>query len=247
MLGGPTTPGRAVTRTRPRRRPPAQAALVAVVLACAGCGRSAEYLPLDAGHWWYYAVESHVLDEPGQARVVMANLGPGELGGRNVHVRRVQVRALDYLERTDSGVRRVAHRDARQGGVAFDRPPLVLLQNDAAWTAPTTLALVESRTFAPQDRIIPRRIPLALAMHVVRRDAVTTVPAGRFDNCLLVVGEGRVSVRTDRGNASAVVAVTTREWYAPGVGLVRREREEQSDSTFLRSGRQQWLLVEHGD
>ena len=59
--------------------------------------------------------------------------------------------------------------------------------------------------------------------------------------------KSRVAVRTDRGNASAMVTVRTREWYARGIGLVRLEREERADSTFLRNGRQIWVLVAHGD
>ncbi|MGE0482739.1 MAG: hypothetical protein AB7Q81_01220 [Gammaproteobacteria bacterium] len=246
MLHGVATSSRAVQHPRHRHQP-APVALVAALLACAGCGPSADYLPLDTGHWWYYALESHVLDEPAEARVVMANIGVGELGGQRVHRRRVQATSLDYLAHTDTGVQRIARRDARRTGIVLDDPPLVLVRDLGAWSVPTTLGLVESRTFAPQDRIIPRHIPLDLDKRVAQRDAVTSVPAGQFENCLLVVGAGRVAVRTDRGNASAVVTVTTREWYAPGVGLVRREREEVTDSTFLRSGRQQWLLLEHGD
>ena len=52
---------------------------------------------------------------------------------------------------------------------------------------------------------------------------------------------------SDRGNASASVAVTTREWYAAGVGLVRLEREETSTSPFLKNGRQTWTLLDYGN
>lgn len=225
--------------------------LVAVLLAATACAPEPDYLPLEAGRWWYYAVESTVLDETNRARVIMANLGPARLDGQRVYLRRRQAHALDYLqydgEHPERGVRRVAHRRPGPTGIVRDQPARVLLREDGAWRVPSTLGLIESRTFAAQDRIIPRRVALDLSKRVVRRDATTTVPAGHFTACLLVVGEGRVAVRTDRGNASAMVTVRTREWYARGIGLVRLEREERADSTFLRNGRQIWVLVAHGD
>ena len=71
--------------------------------------------------------------------------------------------------------------------------------------------------------------------------------AGVFNHCLHVTGRGQTTVQTDRGNASASVTVQVDEWYAPSVGLVKLERQETSESTFLKAGRQTWQLLDYGE
>ncbi|MEQ8662055.1 MAG: hypothetical protein RLW62_14660 [Gammaproteobacteria bacterium] len=222
----------------------------ALLALLAGCGSDGAYEPLAPGLWWVYAVESEILDEPRVARYLARNAARGTLDGQAVVARRHQAWSVDYLHADDAGIVRVAHRHGRNGTLTADAPARVLLPLPAvagtSWSTASTLGLIESRTFARQDRVIVRRYPVTLEMTVIARDGVTRVPAGEFDACLVVEGNGRTSVRTDRGNASALVTVHTREWYAPGIGLVRREREERSTSPFLKNGRQVWTLLEHG-
>ncbi len=231
--------------------PPAVAALALLAAALTGCSDDRAFEPLAPGHWWVYAIEARVLDEPRHSRYVARNDAAGELDGLPVVARRAQASSVDYLHRGEDGVTRRAHRRGRNATLIVDQPPRVLLPADPVpgkrWSVPSTLALIESRTFARADRVIVRRYPVTLEKTVSAGDAATEVPAGTFSDCLLVTGQGRTSVRTDRGNASASVSVTTREWYAPGIGLVRLEREETSTSPFLKSGRQTWTLLDHGD
>ncbi|MEQ8235078.1 MAG: hypothetical protein RLW61_02390 [Gammaproteobacteria bacterium] len=228
---------------------PLSAMLLGLVLTA--CSDPRAYAPLAPGRWWVYAVASTVLDETREARYVARNVARGSLEGKEVVARRVQASSLEYLRSTPEGILRVAQRSGRDGTFSSDQPPRLVLpvpaQAGRSWSVASTLALIESRTFARQDRVIVRRYPVTIEKSVVALDGVTQVPAGRFANCLLIAGQGTTSVRTDRGNASARVTVSTREWYAPGVGLVRLERDERSTSPFLKSGRQVWTLLEYGD
>ena len=237
--------------TRRSAAPPAAFALVLLATALSGCSDDRSFEPLAPGHWWIYAIDARVLDEPRHSRYVARNAASGELDRLTVVARRAQASSVDYLHRGKDGVTRRAYRRGPNGTLSFDQPPRVLLPADPVpgkrWSVPSTLALIESRTFARADRVIVRRYPVTLEKTVSADDATIEVPAGLFHDCLLVTGQGRTSVRTDRGNASASVTVTTREWYAPGVGLVRLEREETSTSPFLKNGRQTWTLLEHGD
>lgn len=235
---------------QPSRRARAHA-LAAVCLALAGCGSGDRtLLPLDAGRWWYYEVDESVLDERRAQRVLVVNAGPVDAPGGRAWVQRSQRASADYLRPLGAGAERIAHRRPGET-LTRDTPPRVLLpevlEPGAAWSVPSTLGLVESRTFAPADRIIVRRIPVTLHKVIAATDATVEVPAGRFRDCVRVDGRADVVVATDRGNAEAAVEVETREWYAPGVGLVRLERTERSESRFLKTGRQTWRLAEHGD
>lgn len=227
-------------------------ALLVVLAACGGCGQDGDdYYPLAAGRWWYYTVDETILDEARSARYLVRNLAPREVGERRVVPQAVQTASVDFITRDEAGVVRVAQQRAGRPGVGVDDPPRLLLpatpEDGRRWQVPSTLGLIESRTFERADRVIMRRLPVTLTKHVADRDAEVVVPAGHFTHCLRIAGEGRASVPTDRGNAMAEVLVESSEWYAPGVGLVKVERRESSDSAFLKPGTQRLALAAWGD
>jgi hypothetical protein len=236
------------SRTLGRRR---GRRLALVLLLAGGCADQAgDYYPLEAGRWWYYVVEETVLEESRERRYLVSNQGAAVLNGRAVQAQHTQVGSADYLARTDAGIVRLASRRPEAPGLLRDEPARTLLparlDEATRWRVPSTLGLVESRTFERADRIIRRRVPIEIEKHVAARADRVEVPAGRFDACLRIDGEARVVVGTDRGNSRAEVEVRTSEWYAPGIGLVKLERREESQSSFLKNGYQRWRLAAFG-
>ena len=75
-----------------------------------------------------------------------------------------------------------------------------------------------------------------MSFRVAALDASIATPAGQFDNCLLVEGHGQTDADLGNGVGPTHIEVTTREWYASGVGLVRMERNEQSSAKALKAG-----------
>lgn len=63
------------------------------------------------------------------------------------------------------------------------------------------------------------------------------VPPGRFDECFLVSGHGTTT--TDVGNyiGRAEIEISTEDWFAPGVGLVKSIRTERTSLDALNFGR----------
>lgn len=228
-------------------------ALVLPLLAesLAGCAPSGgSYYPLDAGRWWNYAVHETILDEPRQSRYLLQNAGiaPGLDG--SVYLQVSQAKSADFLRRRGAGVERIASLRPGMRGPQPDEKPRVVLPEviavGAHWEVRSTLALAESRTFEPRDRIIPRRLAVTLSKTIAADGVEVAVAAGRFAHCLLVEGRGEASVPADRGNGSARIEVEVQEWYAPGVGLVKLERRETTDSTFFKPGQQSWELLDYG-
>ena len=222
----------------------ARVLLVALVAHIAGCTNGgSDYYPLEAGRWWQYETATTILEETARQKFVVSNLGEATVGGRDIAAQRVQAKHLRYYERRPDGIFRVGKRSPSSPKLTPDDPPLMVVP--AASTGPDTepfpipsgLRLIESKTFARTDQLRPRRLPVALTGRVVERDAVVTVPAGRFVGCLVIEATGERFVPADRGNTTARVEVRQRDWFAPGVGLVRVERTERSDSPFLKAGR----------
>lgn len=236
---------------RSRALLPCALVLCLTLSALAGCKpRADHYYPLDAPRWWHYVVRDTVLDEHREHRYLMQNAGLAPGMDNSVYLQTAQTGSADYLRHHGAGVERIASLRPGMRGPQPDNPPRVILPDPLApgarWQTRSTIALAESRTFEPRDRIIPRHLPVAVDKQVVATDAEVEVPAGHFDHCLLVEGQGLATVPTDRGNGTASIAVEVHEWYAPGVGLVKLERRESSDSTFLKTGQQQWELLDYG-
>ena len=228
------------------------AGLLLAVVSLTGCTRhDSNYYPLEPPRWWYYEIHETVLDEARESRYLMLNAGTAELAGETVYLQSAQAGSLDYLHYRGDGVERLAsRRPGMPGPMRDDAARIILpesLDSDQPWRVRSTLGLIESRTFEPLDRLIVRRLGVELEKKISARDVELTMAAGNFDHCLQIDGEGHTFVPTDRGNAEAAVVVRTSEWYAPGIGLVKLERSESSDSPFLKSGHQVWELADFGD
>jgi hypothetical protein len=228
------------------------AALLACLCASAcGTGGLEEYFPLGEGLVWEYRMTVRIMNEPKSQKFVVANLGPTRLDGVDVAQQRVQQDDISYFRRTKSGVLRVAVRRAgavEPVGVGTEHLVLpAALTPGARWPLESRLRLVESRTFAREDRLAPRYLAVTLEYTVGAVDEFVVVPAGRYRHCVRIDARGRTRVPVDRGNASAYVSVMHSDWYAPGVGLVKSVRKESTDSVFLHSGEFDLELERHGD
>ncbi|MCC7410171.1 MAG: hypothetical protein IT495_00850 [Gammaproteobacteria bacterium] len=219
------------------RVPPAMV-LALLVTACTDAGH--DYYPLGAGRGWQYRLELRTLGEVHEHKLVVRNLGAGTFAGERVHARREQTGDTRYYRRTATGVVRVATRVAGKLNAQADPPGQLVLPLPAEigrrWTLTSRLRLVESRTFAREDRLAPRHLPVDIDYTLEALDDTVTVAAGTFAHCLRIRGAGTAAVPVDRGNARATVAVEHVEWYAPDVGLVKSVRHETTDSVFLHNG-----------
>lgn len=197
-----------------------------------------DYLPLAPGHWGYFQVDTNIRGEPHQQRLMVANL---------------RTTGNTTLQQA-GGTRRTLLRTATGISLASSDPasvPILLLPRRLAlgtrWPIQSTLQLVESRTFAAEDKLIGKRLPVQLTATVVGLEDVVVSPAGVFEHCLHLKLTGKTSVRADRGHAIADVDVAHEEWYAPDVGLVRINRTESSTSSFLVTGSYLQTLLEFND
>lgn len=230
-------------------RPLAAIALFASLLpqpaAAAAPGAGTALFPTTPGRWWYYATEVKIKDEPRQQRLFVANVA---WDGRTLLQRRQG--SWDHLYAVGEQsiehrayLNRHASRQAREAEAVLLPVPAA---PGASWQFKTRLRLIESRTFAAEDRLANRYLPVDMSARIEGADEAVEVPAGRFDRCVRVEANGKTLVQADRGNLEVEVTVIQTEWYAPGVGLVKRERVEQADSPFLRNGKYVQELLEAG-
>ncbi|MGE0384899.1 MAG: hypothetical protein AB7Q97_09240 [Gammaproteobacteria bacterium] len=225
-------------------RPVAGPAALALVLAfaCAGCDRSASeaWFPLEAGRSWQYVATVTRKGEPRSGRHFVTNTGAGTVLGVHALSRRVQGGDTESFRHVPDGIVRVATRRGQASAIRADPPHHYVLKlppvPGAAWRLPSRLRLVESRTFAIEDRLAGRTLEFVLDLRVAAVDQRVRVPYGSFENCVRVDGRGARKVLVNRGRATAGIRVRTSDWYARGIGLVKSVREESTASEFLASG-----------
>lgn len=62
---------------------------------------------------------------------------------------------------------------------------------------------------------------------------IVSTPLGKFYDCLLVRGKGNTKFIGDSEIGSIEINITSEEWYAKGIGLIKSTRVEETDSDLF--------------
>ena len=221
----------------------------AVLLAgCGGPGGDTTLFPLEKGHHWTYRVATELENNTVQREeMTLSTLGRADLDGQPTWLRRSDSGANYWLRSDDSGVYRVASRSDIEDEPQLDPARRYVLKRPYAvgttWQSPTTAYLLEYKQDFPREvRYKHPIIPMNYVIEAVNQKV--EAPAGKFDGCLRVKGQAQIRLFVDPVVGWRDVPLTTLEWYCPGVGLVRLERDEPGQSTFISGGRVQMDLAE---
>jgi hypothetical protein len=223
----------------------------AVLLAACGAGTSsstsAAWFPLDAGHVWTYRVtvenDSAVLDRD---TLTLRALGRDELADGPAWHRASDSGVHYWLRSDDSGIYRIATRSDLDAEPKVDASRRYVLKAPytvgTSWQAHTTAYLLARRAEFPREiRHTHPSIPMNYTIEATQQ---TVNAAGqRHEGCLRVRGSAQVRLYADPVVGWKDMPLSTLEWYCPGVGLVRLERDEPAQSSFLDGGKLTMELV----
>lgn len=214
-----------------------------------GCGREAmSFFPLEKGWRWVYSIDLTTMDGSSNKKYLVENLGRTVLKDEEVSARRTADGTMYYYREDANGVLRI-------GETLPDEPtrlyssPIVVLPNPATLSTPSwsnweyTVAL--QRAGSPKADAL-RKIAVQLQMHyvIVSVDNEVVVPAGRFERCLRVRGTGVTDLDLGFHVGPTTIRVESTEWYARGVGLIKAERKETTNSPIIPEGEYRMLLEE---
>lgn len=220
------------------------ASTLAVALLVAACGEpkapSAELFPLAPGHVWTYRQQVEMEDgSQDTTALVLRTRAPEDFDGKPAF-RRHSDDGVDYwLRRDASGVFRVAMGHELQAEPTKDATPRYVLKEPLAvgteWPSTSVAYLLKRRQGFPTElRHEPK--PVAMRYQIEALDDSVSVPAGRYERCLRVKGEGVLKLFADPTNGWRDLPLTTLEWYCPGPGLVKLVRKEPAGSPFIVGG-----------
>lgn len=228
------------------------ALLAAAVLALlAGCKEppGSSLFPLEEGRRWTYRLSSEWENDTREREtVVLSNLGRDSALESGSAWHRRSDTGLDYWLRADAtGIYRVAAKSDVDAEPKPDPAPRFVLKAPIAvgtsWQTTTTTYLMRRNSeFPPEIRHAHPSVPAVWTIEAL--DDRVEVPAGRFEQCVRVKGLALLRLFADPVNGFKDMPLTTLEWYCPGVGLVKVERREPANSTFLTGGTMTMELME---
>ena len=208
--------------------------------ACQPKPPSASYFPLEEGRSWTYKstieFENQTVERD---TLVLRNLGKTTLADGAAWHRRSDSGMNYWLRQDERGVYRVASRPDIHEQYQVDAPHRFVLKEPLSvgtqWQASTTAYILHRRQDFPREiRHSHPDIPMLYTLAALQQPVDTE--AGHFDGCLLIKGQAALRLFADPVVGWKDMPLTTREWYCPGVGLVKLMREEPANSTFLGGG-----------
>jgi hypothetical protein len=218
------------------------------LIGCSEKPDASDYFPLQKGLSWKYQYQLTTAVKQVQGLYSVTNLETTEIGNETVTVRRTNNGRDYYLSQKPDGIYRYASRTLFETHPVIDDPPRLVLplpyskDADRRWASSTTSYVIHMTGPSTISNANPNR-DFVMSYQVVSRDETVIVPAGKFENCLLVEGDAKLTMFADPMTGYTDVPITTREWYAPGVGLVKLERSEPLNSSVFKGGSYVFELI----
>jgi len=212
------------------------------LLAASGCGRSgsADYFPLGGTQVWDYEIRRSIKGEEHTQRLLLTSLPAANIDGTEYFPQLRLDGRLDVFSRTKDGIQR---------DYFANTPPLQVLPAElkpkASWRAPGQILFLEitgafHATF--QER---KKLTINLEYVVEAMDDTVDVAAGHYTDCMRVESHGSMFAGATLKEFLGIsfIQIEQTEWYAPGVGLVKRTRKESTTPADWNNYFEQELLA----
>lgn len=207
--------------------------MLPLVLGSCGPGEESDYFPLTPGWSWNYRVISDIRNV-GKLRghTLVANGETITVDGEKTTPRMYQDGHVFYYASREDGILLVAERPAWHDAKPVQPDQWVIkypLAIGSSWPVWSETHLLRRQLFGPTAVVsVPVVAPIEITYTVEAMDDTVKVRAGTFRNCLRLKGRGEALVDMGERIGEVKFFVDTTQWFAPGVGLVKVLREEDS-------------------
>lgn len=218
------------------------------LIGCSDKPATNDYFPLQEGLSWQYRYQLTTSAKQEQGRYTVTNLGTTEIGNETVTIRRTSTDRDYYLLQKPDGIYRYASRTLFETHPVVDEPARPVLptpylgSSERTWSS-TTTSYVIHRTGPSTIASANATKDFVMNYRIASQDETVIVPAGKFEHCLLVEGDATLTLFADPMTGYTDIPVKTREWYAPGVGMVKLERTEPLETSVYKGGRYVFELI----
>ena len=204
---------------------------ISLVLFISGCSKTpegTEYFPLQKGLSYTYKVTTDYTSENHERRITIDNLGKQNVRGKSYYVRRTNTGLDYYINHDDEGIYREALRTLVELKPRMDNGKRFIIKRPfevgTEWKL-ISRPILMMRVYPYRERA-GKSAQVPMNYRIEELNATVTVPAGTFENCIKVYGEGSFNAYLDSVNGQMEIPMSVEEWYAEGVGLVKQIRYE---------------------
>ncbi|MBI2992854.1 MAG: hypothetical protein HYY48_01600 [Gammaproteobacteria bacterium] len=212
----------------PSRRFPGRLLLapaITALLTVKGCApQSTDYFPLGTEQTWQYRITRTIKGETHYQKLIVANLPAltGNDGAVYFPRRRLDGRA-EWYQRDQKGLFRVDPATNERSQILPAG-----LKAGIRWQEPARIRFLEmGGTFSAT---FTERVQNSITLDYVIEDMDATVEmaAGTFKHCMRIRGSGSMFAGSLLESFLRIrfIKIEQTDWYAPGVGLVKRVRNE---------------------
>ncbi len=183
-----------------------------------------EYFPLGEKIKWEYLIQNKSINDQGLSKSIVAQLASIQVNDTNYFPYRYANGETLYYSKNKTGILFSSRLD--QNGQVFMEYPMELNRN---WTSDTRIELLNSRheSFSGDESFISQDEEILLDNQIVSFDETITVPAVSFINSMRIESTATATVKKRTRGIERVLIEQT-QWYARGIGLVKRMRKEYS-------------------
>ncbi len=199
--------------------------LIIIIFVLSGCSQDEQsYFPLANKYRWEYIIEEKLNNKITIGKSIVSNLGSQAKNGTVYYPHRYANGETLYYSQTQQGIERSANP-----GQAADIILGLPLQSGTSWVTATRIEVLDSRheSFSGGESFISQADEILLNSQIVKLDDTIEVTAGIFRNCLRIDSLATVTVKARTRGIDSIL-IEQSEWYAPGVGLIKRVRNERS-------------------
>ena len=139
-----------------------------------------------------------------------------------------------YYQTSDEGIFRK--------GIKFLESPNILLEKKKRTVLMYPLEVGKKWTVESKTFLILKRYPyydyrattnFQLKYKVISTNEIVQTPMGKFKNCLKILGTGKTSFIGNSEIGTIDIEVSSEEWYAKNVGLLKTVRTEKTNSVLF--------------
>ena len=211
------------------------------LLVLSGCEQQSQsYFPLDNNWQYVYSTETNTPYIQEQGQYSIENLGRKKLGEKTVYVRRNSQGTNYYLteDKASGDIARIAKRTSAQREPIADVAPRFVYKNPlikgTQWLMSARAYLID-RPFSTEYALTDT-LRFEMNYQVLSTSETVQVPLGIYENCLHIRGVAKFKLGRILTVIQDPVEITTDEWYAKGIGLIKLHRKESVNSKYAYGG-----------
>ncbi|VWX37205.1 hypothetical protein [Limnobacter sp. 130] len=221
--------------------------VVFLTLGLASCSKvgGGEYFPLDEGMQWHYQLDYVMPDGKNKKGLTIRTVGQSSFKTEDDEIKGMVRRTSDgtdyFIQERADGFYRVGKRVIVQTKPQADKTARLILPKGRnlrvgyTWTQDTSPYVMHwMPPFIEANASIK---PFDLVYEVASLDETVETPAGVFEKCIRLDGTGKMVFYADASAGYQEILINHSEWYAPGVGLVKLEREEPLNTSIMKGGK----------